>query len=128
MTRKPRSERLKRTSIYEAPSDWRLILDHTHAFWLWQSSFAHANRRIVPKQEAGTPPRPGPALTPWRTGHENALFDAPFEKDWLTAGEKITVTFPTALDRDLFRNEVSRLLPGNLLRFDAETDNEPASP
>jgi hypothetical protein len=63
-----------------------------------------------------------------RTGDDNALFAPPYEKDWLTAGEKITLTFARALDRDLFKNEVRRLLPANLVRFEAESDSERASP
>jgi hypothetical protein len=48
------------------------------------------------------------------------------ERNWRAAGQKVTFGFPTALDRDLFKNEVSRLLPANLVRFDAESDNDPA--
>ena len=50
------------------------------------------------------------------------------EQDWRAAGQKVTFEFSRALDRDLFKNEVRRLLPANLVRFDAETDNDPARP
>ena len=33
-----------------------------------------------------------------------------------------------ALYRDLFKNEVRRLLPANLVRFDAESDDAPIMP
>ena len=49
------------------------------------------------------------------------------EQDWRAAGQKVTFEFSRALDRDLFENEVRRLLPANLVRFDAETDNDPAN-
>ena len=48
------------------------------------------------------------------------------ERDWRAAGQKVTFGFSRALDRDLFMNEVRRLLPANLVRFDAESDNDPA--
>jgi hypothetical protein len=48
------------------------------------------------------------------------------ERDWRAAGQKVTLGFSTALDRDLFKNEVRRLLPANLVRFDVEGDNGPA--
>jgi len=47
------------------------------------------------------------------------------EKDWRAAGQKVTFRFSRALDRDLFKNEVRRLLPANLVRFDGEGDNDP---
>jgi hypothetical protein len=40
------------------------------------------------------------------------------ETDWRAAGQKVTFGFSRALDRDLFKNEVRRLLPENLVRFD----------
>jgi hypothetical protein len=46
------------------------------------------------------------------------------ERDWRAAGQKVTFGFARALDRDLFMNEVRRLLPANLVRF--ESDNSPA--
>lgn len=48
------------------------------------------------------------------------------ERDWRAAGQKVTFGFSRALDRDLFLNEVRRLLPANLVRFDAESDSDPA--
>jgi hypothetical protein len=45
------------------------------------------------------------------------------ERDWRAAGQKVTFGFSRALDRDLFLNEVRRLLPANLVRFDAKSDN-----
>jgi hypothetical protein len=48
------------------------------------------------------------------------------ERDWRAAGQKVTFGFSTALDRDLFKNEVRRLLPENLVRFDGQSDNSPA--
>jgi hypothetical protein len=47
------------------------------------------------------------------------------ERDWRAAGQKVTFGFSAALDRDLFLNEVRRLLPENLVRFDGESDNIP---
>jgi hypothetical protein len=44
------------------------------------------------------------------------------ETDWRAAGQKVTFGFSTSLNRDLFKNEVRRLLPANLVRFDAESD------
>ena len=43
------------------------------------------------------------------------------ENDWRAAGQKVTFCFETALDRDLFKNEVRRLLPANLVRFEVAT-------
>ena len=48
------------------------------------------------------------------------------ERDWRAAGQKVIFGFSRALDRDLFLNEVRRLLPANLVRFDGESDNDPA--
>jgi hypothetical protein len=50
------------------------------------------------------------------------------EKNWRAAGQKVTFRFSRALDRDLFKNEVGRLLPANLVRFDAESDNDQTEP
>jgi hypothetical protein len=50
------------------------------------------------------------------------------EKNWRAAGQKVTFRFSRALERDLFKNEVQRLLPANLVRFDAERDNDQAEP
>jgi hypothetical protein len=50
------------------------------------------------------------------------------EKNWRAAGQKVTFRFSRALDRDLFKNEVRRLLPANLVRFDGESDSDPAEP
>ncbi len=46
------------------------------------------------------------------------------ERDWRAAGQQVTFGFSRALDRDLFKNEVRRLLPPNLVRFDTEYDND----
>ena len=46
------------------------------------------------------------------------------EKDWRAAGQKVTFRFATALDRDLFKNQVRRLLPAHLVRFYAESDHD----
>jgi hypothetical protein len=45
------------------------------------------------------------------------------ERDWRAAGQKVTFGFSRALDRDLFINEVRRLLPASLVRFEAESAN-----
>jgi hypothetical protein len=45
------------------------------------------------------------------------------ERDWRAAGQKVTFEFSRALDRDLFENEVRRLLPANLVRFDGDRDH-----
>ena len=45
------------------------------------------------------------------------------ERDWRAAGQKVTFGFSRELDRDLFLNEVRRLLPENLVRFDDESGN-----
>ena len=50
------------------------------------------------------------------------------EKDWRAAGQKVTFGFSRALDRDLFKNEVRRLLPANLVRFEGESDDDPGRP
>jgi hypothetical protein len=50
------------------------------------------------------------------------------EKDWRADGQKVTFGFSRALDRDLFKNEVRRLLPANLVRFEGESDNDPGKP
>ena len=47
------------------------------------------------------------------------------ERGWRAAGQKVTFGFSSGLDRDLFMNEVRRLLPANLVRFDGESDNDP---
>lgn len=54
----------------------------------------------------------------------NASAESTEERDWRVAGQQVTFGFSTALDRDLFKNEVRRLLPPNLVRFDAEYDND----
>jgi hypothetical protein len=48
------------------------------------------------------------------------------ERDWRAAGQKVTFAFSRALDRDLFKNEVRRLMPARLVRFHPENDNDPA--
>jgi hypothetical protein len=58
----------------------------------------------------------------WR----NLSCESAEETDWRAAGQKITFDFSRRLDRDLFKNEVCRLLPANLVRFDGESDNDPA--
>jgi hypothetical protein len=50
------------------------------------------------------------------------------ETDWRAAGQKVTFEFSRALDRDLFKNEVRRLMPAHLVRFHPENDNDPAKP
>jgi hypothetical protein len=50
------------------------------------------------------------------------------ERDWRAAGQKLTFRFSTALNRDLFKNDVRRLLPAHLVRFHPEDDNDPAAP
>jgi hypothetical protein len=50
------------------------------------------------------------------------------ETDWRAAGQKVTFGFSRALGHDLFKNEVCRLLPANLVRFDAESDHDLAPP
>ena len=50
------------------------------------------------------------------------------ERDWRAAGQKVTFGLGRALDRDLFKNEVRRLLPANLVRFDGESDDDPGRP
>jgi len=52
---------------------------------------------------------------------------APRKKTGGPAGQKVTFRFSTALYRDLFKNEVRRLLPANLVRFVAVSDNDPTS-
>jgi hypothetical protein len=59
---------------------------------------------------------------------DSASCGATEKKDWRAAGQKITFCFSRALDRDLFKNEVRRLLPANLARFDGESDNDQAQP
>jgi hypothetical protein len=61
------------------------------------------------------------------TGNDTGLCEDTMEKDWRAAGQKVTFHFSTALYRDLFKNEVRRLLPANLVRFDAVSDNDPIS-
>jgi tetrahydrodipicolinate N-succinyltransferase len=48
------------------------------------------------------------------------------ERNWRASDQKVTFRFSRALDRDLFKNEVRRILPANLVRFDAESGNDPA--
>jgi hypothetical protein len=43
------------------------------------------------------------------------------ETDWRAAGQKVTFEFSRALDRDLFKNEVRRLVPANLVRFNGDS-------
>ena len=50
------------------------------------------------------------------------------ERDWRAAGQKVTFRFSTALNRDLFKNEVRRLLPAHLVRFHPENDDDQAEP
>jgi hypothetical protein len=50
------------------------------------------------------------------------------ERNWRAAGQKVTFDFARALDRDLFKNEVRRLMPARLVRFHPENDNDPAKP
>jgi hypothetical protein len=62
------------------------------------------------------------------TGNDTGLCEDTMEKDWRAAGQKVTFRFSRALYRDLFKNEVRRLLPANLVRFDAESDNDRPRP
>jgi hypothetical protein len=50
------------------------------------------------------------------------------ERNWRAAGQKVTFGFSRALDRDLFLNEVRRLVPANLVRFDGDSDDDPDRP
>src|ERR1700691_5761486 len=59
------------------------------------------------------------------TGNNIIPSEGTEERDWRAAGQKVTFRFSTALYRDLFKNEVSRLLPANLVRFVAASDNDP---
>ena len=61
-----------------------------------------------------------------QAGNKNISSEAEGERDWRAAGQKVTFCFARALDRDLFKNEVRRLLPADLVRFDGEGDNGPA--
>jgi hypothetical protein len=61
-----------------------------------------------------------------QAGNKNISSEAEEEKDWRAAGQKVTFCFARALDRDLFKNEVRRLLPGDLVRFDGEGGREAA--
>ena len=61
-----------------------------------------------------------------KTSSDNIPSEAEGEKDWRAAGQKVTFCFGRALDRDLFKNEVRRLLPAGLVRFDGEGDNDPS--
>ena len=61
-----------------------------------------------------------------QTGSDTVLGQDAGEKDWRAAGQKVTFRFSTALYRDLFKNEVRRLLPANLVRFVAVSDNDPS--
>jgi hypothetical protein len=58
-----------------------------------------------------------------QAGSKNISSEAEGEGDWRAAGQKVTFCFAEALDRDLFKNEVRRLLPADLVRFDGEGDN-----
>ena len=60
-----------------------------------------------------------------QAGNKNISSEAEGERDWRAAGQKVTFCFARALDRDLFKNEVRRLLPADLVRFDGERDNGP---
>jgi hypothetical protein len=62
------------------------------------------------------------------TGNNAIPWEGTEEKDWRAAGQKVTFRFYRALYRDLFKNEVRRLLPANLVRFDAESDDAPIMP
>jgi hypothetical protein len=63
-----------------------------------------------------------------QTGSDTVPGEDAGEKDWRAAGQKVTFRFYRALYRDLFKNEVRRLLPANLVRFDAESDDAPIMP
>jgi hypothetical protein len=63
-----------------------------------------------------------------QTGSDIVAGEDAGEKDWRAAGQKVTFRFYTALYRDLFKNGVRRLLPANLVRFDAESDDAPIAP
>ena len=60
------------------------------------------------------------------TGNNIIPCEGTEERDWRAAGQKVTFRFSTALYRDLFKNEVRRLLPANLVRFVAVSDNDPS--
>ena len=62
------------------------------------------------------------------TGNNIIPCEGTEERDWRAAGQKVTFRFSTALYRDLFKNEVRRLLPANLVRFDAESDDASIMP
>ena len=57
--------------------------------------------------------------------HRNIARESMEERNWRAAGQKVTFGFPTALDRDLFKNEVRRLLPANLVRFEEPATIQP---
>jgi hypothetical protein len=58
----------------------------------------------------------------------NVSRESAAERDWRAAGQKVTFDFSSALDRDLFKNEVRRLLPARLVRFEGESDKGAAKP
>jgi hypothetical protein len=62
-----------------------------------------------------------------QASNDSASPEAAGEKDWRAAGQKVSFWFSRALDRDLFKNEVRRLLPANLVRFDGESDHDSAN-
>ena len=78
------------------------------------------------RQRLRRPERKTTKIVPFFAGRDNISSEAEGERDWRAAGQKVTFCFARALDRDLFKNEVRRLLPADLLRFDGEGDNGPA--
>lgn len=60
------------------------------------------------------------------TQQQRMSCEDPEETNWRASGQKITFGFSSALDRDLFKNEVRRLLPANLVRFDDEQSEDRA--
>ena len=60
--------------------------------------------------------------------HNTASRESSDEKNWRAAGQKVTFRFSTALNCDLFKNDVRRLLPAHLVRFHPADDNDPGRP
>ena len=63
-----------------------------------------------------------------RTGNNNIPWGGTKDRDWKAASYQVTFRFSKAEYRQLFQNEVERLLPNELVELVGVDDDDPAVP
>ncbi len=63
-----------------------------------------------------------------RTGNNNIPWGGTKDSDWKSNQHRVTFRFSAPDYRELFRNELNRLLPNNLWKEVDSSDSDPARP